>query len=592
VTKKRPPGSPSEDESESALLLQLRDQATQTLDLGGLLTKDVTSSGSFDIRGGIWASTFGKLLQSLPIPAILVGQHGAVIAANQACVRITPDYERVQGQPFAQLFPKPSDANAAVSLLEEVIQTRQPKTMEGMMGIGTGKIWARLIFRSIRILDVRYVLVLAEDLTNEKKLLRVSLKYQEDLEKRVRERTSELQELNIALQKEMMGRKRTEAMLVQSERLRALGEMSAGVAHNIKNLLQMLFGLAHTAMNQLERDNVLAARKELEKVVQTLQHGTETVRRLQDFARMGDDGSTDHGVTFDLSPLITQAIDFTKPFWETYPQSKGTKVVLKTRFSEGCFVRGNQDQLFEVLVNLIKNAAESLNKGGEIDLVTSLQTGQVVFEVCDTGVGIRREDMPRLFTPFFTTKGDAGTGLGLATARSVICKHGGNIAVKSAYGKGTTFAVRLPLAPSPSEGIGTMSSRSSPRKLNILAVDDMESTLMMLKLGLEACHHNVFTARSGDEAIEKFLAEKFDLVLCDFAMPGMNGWEVERRIADLCQRHQIPRPVFILLTAWTRQSVEKSKPPTSAVDTVIEKPVDIQELIEEIAKLTGQSFPG
>ncbi|MBI5570838.1 MAG: response regulator [Desulfomonile tiedjei] len=589
MTDKRSPTFSADEELDSHRLFQLRSEATQSLDLGGLFTKDVTASGSFDIRGGIWASTFGKLLQSLPIPAFLVDQNSTVMAANQACARMNPDYERLPDQAFANLFPNASEAGKAISLLEEVMQTRKPKTTESVLGFGKGKVWARLTFRSIRMMEARLVLVLVEDLTNEKKLLRLSQKYQEELEKRVERRTAELTEVNVRLRKEMKERKRAENMLIQSERLRAVGEMSAGVAHNMKNLIQMLFGLTHAAMNHLDDDNVLAARAELDNIVQSLQLGTETVRRLQDFARMGTEQSSQHGTIVDLSRLTRQAIDFARPFWQTYPQSRGTRVNLNTALAEGCLVKGNQGQLFEVLVNLIKNAAESLAEGGEIDLTTSVENGEVTLAVRDTGAGIPQEDMVRLFEPFFTTKGEVGTGLGLATSRSIVGNHGGTISVQSTVGQGTTFTVKLPLTEQEPKRAEASAVQTIQRKLNILAVDDMESTLAMLRLGLEAYQHTVLTAHSGEEALEIFRTHAVDLVLCDFAMPGMNGCEVGRRIGDLCKEKLAPCPPFILLTAWGRQSIDRTKLTEAGVAEVLEKPVDIRQLMGTLEEILRQS---
>ncbi len=584
MADERKPDSSSKKRPELKLF-RLEDEPTQTIDLGGLFTKDVTASGSFDIRGGIWASTFGKLLQALPIPAFLVDQHYVVMVVNQACARIESDYENVQGRVFANLFPHSIDATKVSEILDEVFQTRKPRAMQGMLRIGQGNIWARLTFRSIPIMDLRSVLVLVQDLTNERKLLRLSRKYQDELQKRVEERTAELTEANAKLEKEMIERKRAEDLLVQSERLRGVGEMSAGVAHNLKNLIQMLFGLTHGALRELECDSPAGARKELEKVVQSLQHGAETVRRLQNFSKVGDEGSSEHGTVFDLSKLTNQAVDFTQPFWQTYPRTEGIKIDLEVTLAEDCFVKGYQGQVFEVLVNLIKNAAEALNEGGTIHLETKVVKGKVVFEVSDSGMGIRKEDMGRLFTPFFTTKLETGTGLGLATSRRIIDNHGGDISVHSLSGEGTTFSVKLPLAPSPLQPTEIPAASPVERTLKILAVDDMESTLMMLRLGLEAYHHTVLTALSGEDALEAFQSHEVDLVLCDLAMPGMNGWEVGKRIVDLCQEKQIPSPPFVLLTAWGHETMDKAKMYESCVEAVLEKPVDIEELMHVIAKV-------
>jgi signal transduction histidine kinase/ActR/RegA family two-component response regulator len=591
----RLPDMSPEEEPNGEKPFLLEDEPTQTIELGGLFTKDVTSSGSFDIRGGIWASTFGKLLQSLPIPAFLVDQFHLIMVANQACARIETSYERIQGRELERLFPNPSDAATVSEILDEIFRTRKPRAMQGMLQIGKGNIWARLTFRSIRIIDLRTVMVLVQDLTNEKKLMRLSRKYQDELKRRVEERTAELTDANVKLRKEVMERKRAEDLLVQSERLRAVGEMSAGVAHNLKNLIQILFGFTHATIRELERGDTAAASKELDNIVESLQHGAETVRRLQSFARVGKDDVSESGAVFDLSALTRQAVEFTTPFWETYPRTAGIKVNLKTDLLEGCFVKGYQGQLFEVLVNLIKNAAEALTEGGEICLSSTIEEGKILFRVTDSGVGIQEEHLSHLFTPFFSTKSDSGTGLGLATSRSIIATHGGDIAVQSSYGKGTTFCVQLPLAPSPVQPPACEELKTVPGGLTILAVDDMEATLMILRLGLEAYQHTVLTASSGEEALEIIKTRSVDLVICDLAMPGMNGWEVGRRIVGICQEKRIPAPPFVLLTAWAPESVDRTKMYESRVEAILEKPVDIKDLTEVIAKVikrpSGASLP-
>ncbi len=588
MTDKRLPDNDSEKRRDPDRLFRLEAERTESINLSTLFTSDVTSSGSFDIRGGIWASTFGKLLQSLPVPAFLVDGDHNLLVGNQACTRIDPEFKLSGSPPLTVLFPNQPDAARASDLLKEVFRSRKPGTMQGILQMGKNKIWGRLTFRSIRIVHTRFVLVLVEDLSNERRLLLLGRKHEEDLEARVEQRTAELTEANTRLQKEMAERKKAEDKLVQSERLRAVGEMSAGVAHNINNLIQMVLGLYHNAMNELDWGNLPGVRKELESIEECLQHGSKTVRRLQDFAGIREEGFRINDRVFDMSELVRQAVELTKPFWQTYPQSKGIKVDLKTDLIDGCFVRGDQAQIFEVLVNLIKNAAEAVIEGGKIAVSVSADNGRVVFSVRDTGLGIHEDNMPRLFTPFFTTKAETGTGLGLATSRGIIDAHGGTINVKSAQGKGTAFWVKLPQAPGPPQ-IEPSAAPTVHRKLNILSVDDMASTLMVLRLGLEGFHHKVFTAQSGEEALEIVRKNPIDLVLCDLAMPGMNGWEVGRRIRLLREHRQDPGPRFILLTAWGNKSFDETQVSESGVDAILEKPIDINELVNTIGMIMEDS---
>jgi hypothetical protein len=189
-------GFSEDDEQNSPGLLSGEEVSTETISLRGAFSRDVTSSGSFDIRGEIWATTFGKVLQALPIPALLIDQRLLIVAANQACGKLNADSERLQGTSFHSLFPDPTEVKKAEAILKEVFSSRRPRTTEAKLGIGRNPISGRMTFRSIRIMADRFILVLVEDLTTEKKLLRLSKKYQENLEKRVDERTAELREIN------------------------------------------------------------------------------------------------------------------------------------------------------------------------------------------------------------------------------------------------------------------------------------------------------------------------------------------------------------------------------------------------------------
>ncbi len=162
--------------------------ATETIDLSSLLTEDVTDSGSFDIRSDIWATTFGKLTQALPIPALLIDQSHNIIVANQACSRISSEYGNMLNKPFSGLFPDPSVARRVQLLIEKVFSTRKPGVDDGIVEIGAGRIWGRITVRSIRIMENRLLLVLVEDLTAEKKQLALKRKLNEELEQEIVQR--------------------------------------------------------------------------------------------------------------------------------------------------------------------------------------------------------------------------------------------------------------------------------------------------------------------------------------------------------------------------------------------------------------------
>ncbi|MGO9567917.1 MAG: PAS domain S-box protein [Desulfomonilaceae bacterium] len=174
---------------------------TETIDLTSLFSKDLSTTGSFDIRGDIWKTTFGQVLQALPIPAFLIDQDCNLLFANQACSKISSSYEKILGAPFRTLFPNPAVSSKVQLLLEDVFSTRKTKVAQGILQLQESIVWARITFRSVRIMQERHLLALIEDLSSEKKQIQLKEKFSRELEQRVEERTAALREAKEALQK-------------------------------------------------------------------------------------------------------------------------------------------------------------------------------------------------------------------------------------------------------------------------------------------------------------------------------------------------------------------------------------------------------
>ena len=295
---------------------------------------------------------------------------------------------------------------------------------------------------------------------------------------------------------------------------------------------------------------------------------------------------------FDLSETVKQTVEITKPFWKTGPYREGIRVALNLELMERCFVNAKESEMTEVLVNLVKNAAEALPTGGEIRIKTFLQGDQVILQVIDDGVGIKREHLKKVFEPFWSTKGvSTGTGMGLAVSHGIISRHGGSISVESEEGKGAIFTVTLPLAKAPQEASMASGAKMLRAKLNILVVDDIAVIVMHLKGILTKHQQTVFSATSGEEALEIFRNNKIDVVICDLSMPGLNGWDVGRTIRAICQERGLPKTPFILLTGWGGQELEQEKIIESAVDAIVEKPIDSKNLMVTVRKVAETVFP-
>ena len=170
-------------------------------------------------------------------------------------------------------------------------------------------------------------------------------------------------------------RRRAEELAIRTERLKAIGDLAGGVAHNFNNLLQMVMGGIDLALIDLEMGNLSEAKKTLEQLLQVSRSGAATVRRLQSFAQVGGKIQPAEGEVFDLSETVKQTAEITKPFWKTGPDKEGIRVALNLELMERCFVNAKESEITEVLVNLIKNAAEALQTGGEIRIKTFFEKG-------------------------------------------------------------------------------------------------------------------------------------------------------------------------------------------------------------------------
>lgn len=543
------------------------EESTETLDLASLFTHEVSISGSFNI-GGVKQTWFGRLVQALPIPAMLVNRSGILAFLNESCEKISSSYKRMRGKYFASIFPEPAIQEAADTITERVFSTRKHESFQAVLQMNEGRIWGRVTLRPVRMGSNRMLLVLVEDLTLEQEQLLLRQRHNEQL-------LSEIAE-----------RKRVQQALLRSERLKAVGELSSGISHNFNNLLQIILGNAQVALSNLQSGDAVGLRSNLEQIVASSRFGSTTIKRLQDFARMGPDGGLREREVFDLSKMVAQAVDMTKIWWQTMPEKNGITVRLSADLQSGCMVEGRQGELFEVAVNLVKNAAEALPEGGEIEIKTFQDGDVVVLQVSDTGVGIRKEHLPQIFQPFFTTKKyQNSAGIGLASSNNIVQGHGGSISVNSRLGQGTVFAVKLPLASAILEETPALPLNQIERSLKILVIDDMEAVTSTIEEALSRHDHSVVCARSGEEGIRLFEEDPTDLVICDLGMPGMNGWDVARRIKTYCKALGIKKVPFILLTGWGDQAREKAKVAESGVDAIVEKPVGIFHLLEVIREV-------
>ncbi|MFZ0390517.1 MAG: PAS domain-containing protein [Calditrichia bacterium] len=368
-------------------------------------------------------------------------------------------------------------------------------------------------------------------------------------------------------------KKELHRQLLQTERIRGVGEMAAGVAHDFNNLLATILG--RTQLMQLKTENPELLH-ELEIVEKAASDGGQIVKRLQEVTRERRDSSYK---PVDVNKLIKECIIFTANKLKISTQLKGKKVQLQTAWSADAVVRGAAVELKEVFTNLLLNAYDAMPEGGSLYISTQ-KTGAKNLRVTvrDTGVGMPEEVVDKVFNPFFTTKGEKGTGLGLSIAYKTISAHGGFIRVQSRIGKGTTFTITLPLSGEKiqEEPRRKVQIQDKAGEIRLLIVDDEPELLDTMAEILRLKFKKVEIARSGPKALEKLNHHTFDVVLTDLGMPEMSGWELARRCKEL-----LPNAYVVLVTGWGDQAREELKH-HPYVDDILPKPYELQELIQKI----------
>lgn len=373
--------------------------------------------------------------------------------------------------------------------------------------------------------------------------------------------------------------------MMQQERLRALGQMSSGVAHDINNALSPV---ALYTDSLLEREPNLSPRTRayLETVKRVVADVTETVGRMREFSRKRQPEMTLTPV--DLNKLAHQVIELTRARWSDMQQQSGADIEMRTELARDLpLVMGAEGEIREALTNLIFNAADAMPNGGTLTVSTGADTtGHVGIAVSDTGIGMDEETKRRCFEPFFTTKGERGTGLGMAMVYGAVQRHSAGIEIDSTVGKGTAVRlVFLARAAAPVEAAPAVAVRPA-EPLRLLVVDDDPSVLDSMCTVLELDGHETVVADGGQKGIDTFRAmqnngKPFGLVITDLGMPHVNGNQVAQAIKEMS-----PRTPVILLTGWGRRMASEGETPKHA-DCVLSKPPALDELRAALARLSS-----
>jgi signal transduction histidine kinase/CheY-like chemotaxis protein len=396
-------------------------------------------------------------------------------------------------------------------------------------------------------------------------------------------------QLYVALQQAYDDLRQTQQAVMQQERLRALGQMASGIAHDINNALSPV---ALYTESLLETDTSLSPRTRsyLETIQRAVDDVAQTVARMREFYRQREPQLA--LVSVALNQLVKQVVDLTRARWSDMPMQRGVVVQVRTEGPADLPpVMGVESEIREALINLILNAVDALPSGGTVTLRTKVAAddagsgaGLVLVEVTDDGHGMDEETRRRCLEPFFTTKGERGTGLGLAMVYGVMRRHNADIDVESEAGRGTTIRLSFPIAPSAAAPTGTAyTGPAVPPRLRVLLVDDDPMLLKSLQDILEADGHIAEAANGGHAGIAAFRAacdrgEPYAAVITDLGMPNVDG----RRVASAVKEASPTTPV-ILLTGWGQRLLSDEDVPQH-VDRVLSKPPKLRDLRDALAQ--------
>jgi signal transduction histidine kinase/ActR/RegA family two-component response regulator len=367
--------------------------------------------------------------------------------------------------------------------------------------------------------------------------------------------------------------RKTQQVAMQQERLKALGQMASGIAHDINNALSPIVGFAEL-IQRMETNLSADSKKQLNYIRTSGEDIAHIVAGLREFYRLREENEALHPL--DLNRIVEQAIDMTAPRWRNIPLNHGiTMEVRKDLDPLLPELAGIQSEIREALTNLILNAADALPLGGTIILRTRRKEGQVILEVIDNGVGMDEATRKRCIEPFFSTKGRRGTGLGLAMVYGIMERHAGRIEIESEPGRGTTMRLVFPALRADSPAEPEEKEAELPAPANILFIDDEANIRELMQQILRQDGHQVEVADGGKNGVAQFLAARetgrpFDAVMTDLGMPGMDGREVAARI-----KRESPATPIIMLTGWGAFMKEDAQ---QEVEIVLSKPPRINEI--------------
>jgi PAS domain S-box-containing protein len=379
----------------------------------------------------------------------------------------------------------------------------------------------------------------------------------------------------IAIVRDITAQREVDNQLHQSEKLTALGQLAGGIAHDFNNLLQAIIGYTQL-MKQNVTDVELLGRS-LRVLESAAIDGSETVRRIQQFARLRPDEPL---IAVDVNEVVHEAVAIVRPRWEEKRKRENQPLDLRLDLRAASRINGRPAALAELLTNLFLNAIDAMPQGGELSVSTRDGEDALILTVADTGLGMSDTVRRRIFEPFFSTKGEAGSGLGLAMAYSIVKRHGGDIRVESEPRRGATFTISFPAADEAATPVKTPEAAGPRRRARVLVVDDEPQVLRTLIDMLQSFGHGVTGVQNGAAALERYAPGRFDVVLANVGMAPMNGWQFAERLRALDGS-----VALLFITGWGLREEDHARLAALRIASCLFKPVrpaDLDAAIQAI----------
>ena len=450
--------------------------------------------------------------------------------------------------------------------IQVIMMTGEPTVDTAAEAVRAGAIdyLAKPVTKAAILRSVTNALRVKELDDERRRLEALNAAYQEELEQRVAERTRELEQ---ALQK----LREAHDNAIKQERLNAISQMASGIAHDFNNALTPILGMTDLILGD---PDILDDREDTLDILGAVGEAAKDARHIVKRLKQVYKPEKTELAEINIAEVIDSAVTLTSLKWKEEARAEGRTIYVTADCEKAVPIMGNEVEIREMLINLIFNAVDAMPDGGTISVKAGIDGSKMMaVEVKDSGMGMDEATVEKCLEPYFTTKGSAGTGLGLPMVSSIMVRHQGRMELESKRGTGTTIRLLFPTG-----GIGhatpALSEDDVPAHspLRVLAIDDDLRSRRLLMHVLKKDGHSVVLSEGTEQGIRAFREGEFDVVITDRAMPDGGGDRVAEEIKTMS-----PSMPIIMLTGFGDVMDAKNTLP-KGVDLVIGKPLAVSGL--------------